>query len=372
MSQIKKNGLDVDQEKNYLVGLLAEDHDISGQIAGAFGSPGQRSDIQFYDRLDHDLNSVFCAIDPIGYPDKLKSLVQTMMISDYHILILNLDSGITPAIGEIIVAMDIFAAYFKKTPLIAIGNINANNEYKLEELKNKLGKIIGQTALKDAPIVEIKDKDDREKLKHLIIDYKKEPPTELVNSGEGEHTLVDIDHVFPVKGIGTVILGIVKMGLVKASEMLYLIGVNKKVIIRSIQKQDRDFKVAKTGDRVGLAIKGIKPEEIERGNILCTPGLFETTNKLKIKVKVVNYYKHPLSPESARQFHIFIRLASAPFKITKGDKIDPGKEGIIEIETFRPVPCPKSNMLKELGKGIIGELNKFENKLRIVGYFEII
>ncbi|MCP4763644.1 MAG: hypothetical protein GY870_17875, partial [archaeon] len=182
-----------------------------------------------------------------------------------------------------------------------------------------------------------------------------------------EKTIVDIDHCFPVKGIGTVILGLVKSGQVEAGKMLNLVGLNKKVIIRSIQKQDRDFKTAEGGDRVGLAIKGIKADEIERGFILAAPNLFKTGNKFQIKVNRTQFYKGELNPDSNRQFTAFIGLSTSPLKVIGGDLIKLGEEGVIEVETSKEMPYPIKN-----AKGIIAELNKFENKLRIVGFFKII
>lgn len=352
------------KERNYLVGILSENHKLSENVGGAFGSPGQKTDIQFYDRLDQQLHAVFCAIDAIGYPDKLKCLIETMMITDYHVLLIDLEKGINAAIGEIIVAMDFYVEHFNVKPFIVIGNINEKTEYNLDNLKKTLNKLISNTALKDAPILQLREKDDREQVKKQIIEVAKSIPLPTADKSK---TIVFIDHVFPVAGIGTVILGVVKSGTVTAGEMLNLIGPNKKVIIRSIQKQDRDFKTAEAGDRVGLAIKGIKPEEIDRNMVLAASDLFRTSKIFKIKVKVSPYFKESLNPQSGRQYTMFINLANAPFKVVGGNEVKPGNVGELEIECAREMPIPLHN-----GKGIIVDLNKFENKLRIVGYFDVL
>ncbi|MCW6167348.1 MAG: hypothetical protein LVQ64_02755, partial [Thermoplasmatales archaeon] len=64
---------------------------------------------------------------------------------------------------------------------------------------------------------------------------------------------VPLDHVFPVKGVGTVALGVVRQ-------------------IRSIQVHDVDVKEAEAGERVGVALKGVEVDQVERGQILAPAG----------------------------------------------------------------------------------------------------
>jgi selenocysteine-specific translation elongation factor len=78
---------------------------------------------------------------------------------------------------------------------------------------------------------------------------------------------IDIDKACPVRGLGTVVLGIVMRGTVKVHDELYHSS-GKKVLVRSIQSQDVDITEAGTGTRVGLVLKGIEHEEIEKGDIL--------------------------------------------------------------------------------------------------------
>ncbi len=86
------------------------------------------------------------------------------------------------------------------------------------------------------------------------------------NGSEGD-PVIEIDHSFSVKGVGAVLLGIVKKGTVRVHDEL-LSSSGKSISIRSIQSQDQDVKEAGVNTRVGLAIRGAEPEEIEKGDIL--------------------------------------------------------------------------------------------------------
>lgn len=356
--------MEAEQEHNFLVGLLTENRELAESIGGALGKPGQRTDLQFYDRLDEDLNAVFCAIDAVGYPDKLKSLIHTMMITKYHVMLIDIRRGLTPANAEILVLMEIFYKEFNTIPMFALCDVSSEYEYLYDSRIEELKKLLSSTTLKDAIIIQIFSKDDRKKIKENILEQKKKLES---SDSEANEPVVLIDNVFPVKGIGTVILGTMKSGSLKVNDMLHLIGLDKKVIIRSIQKHDRDFKDAVAGERVGLAVKGVKSDVIDRDIILSEPQLFEIKQKLQVELHTIAYYKHTVSPDSDRQFTLFSNLASSPFKVVEGEAIKPGEKGKVMIKLTNPLPVEKKQPV-----AVIAELNKFDSQLRVVGYCKII
>ena len=356
-------------EKNFVVGILGDNFDINNLIGQSLGSPGTRSDILFYNRLDNSLNQVFCGLTPLDYPEKIKPLLQTLAISNIHILVIDLNAGLNASIGEILVAMDLFYQLYRTKALIVIAGINSNTEWKLSETRKKVEVILESTSLKNTAIFELKIKEDYDKLKKEIIKLgikllEKDSRNEI-------NTKILIDHVFPVKGIGTVILGIVKQGKVESGQLLEIAGYEsavKKVIIRSIQKHDRNFKVAFEGDRVGLALKGnISPRDVSRDNILVSPGVFEQVNEITAKVFINQYYVPKgdiIKPGDGTQYFGLVGLKLSPLKFIDGQDLLPGKSGIVRIHFDKFVVYDGMEL-----KGIITEQNRFTNKLRIVGYF---
>ncbi|MFW9819340.1 MAG: EF-Tu/IF-2/RF-3 family GTPase, partial [Candidatus Thorarchaeota archaeon] len=247
--------------------------------------------------------------------------------------------------------------------------ITSRNEWKLLDFKDKVKKILDTTSLKDTQIIDLRIKEDYIKLKKKIIELHSLFGG-LSNKINGI-TKILIDHAFPVKGIGTVILGIVKEGKISTGQMLELTGYNgpsKKVIIRSIQKHDRDFKTAIKGDRVGLALKGnISAEDISRDNILINPGLLKSEHQIKARVFINQFYKpkdNVVKPGNGIQYNSLVDLKSTPFKFTSGDEILPGSSGIVNMKFDKLFYHNGSGL-----KGIITDFNRFDNKLRIVGYF---
>ncbi|MFX0010972.1 MAG: EF-Tu/IF-2/RF-3 family GTPase [Candidatus Hermodarchaeota archaeon] len=356
-------------ERNFIVGIFGENKELNNRIGQAIGSPGTKSDIQFYNRLDSELNQVFCALTPLDYPEKIKPLLQSLTLTNIHLLIVDLNIGLNATIGELIVAIDLFHQLYNTEVLIIVDGINSKTEWKLSEVRKKITQLTETTSFKNAELFEIKTKEDFHLLKQKIIKLgiklaEQEPTGSNI-------TKILIDHAFPVKGIGTVILGIVKEGKVTAGQMLELSGYDgpsKKVIVRSIQKHDRDFKEAYQGDRVGLALKGnIAPNEISRDNFLISHGSYKPETEIKARVSLNEYFKPKdkyIKPGNGIQFNALVDVKLSPFKFIKGDDLYPGKTAEATLK-FDKLLYHTGNGLR----GIIADLNKFENKLRIVGSF---
>ena len=266
--------------------------------------------------------------------------------------------------------MELFHDLFHTECLIAIAGIDSKNEWSLPEMETKLHNILSTTDLKNTKIIELRQKTDFELLKSHIIELGSKF---LLNKiPNGDYTKIMIDHAFPVKGIGTVILGIVDNGQVQAGQMVEIIGyedVNKKVIIKSIQKHDRNFKTATTGDRVGLALKGnISADQINRDNLLTSQGRFFFETKIKANIYVNQFYKPKggsIKPNDGIQYFGLVDLKSSPLKIISGEEIAPGKSGKVELQFDKKLFHDGNGL-----KGILTEMNKFNGNLRIVGHFQ--
>ena len=92
-------------------------------------------------------------------------------------------------------------------------------------------------------------------------------------------------------------------------------------------------------------------------------------NEIKIEAKIyINPFYKPKSgiikPGDGTQYHALSDLKISPIKLLSGDEIKPGNSGNVIMSLEKPLVHDGNGI-----KGIITELNRFENKLRIIGYF---
>ena len=358
------------KERTFLVGIFGDNFEHRKLLGQALGAPGTSSDIQFYNRFDPKLGHIFTTLTPIDYPEKLKPFLQTLIITDIHILIIDIEMGLNASIGEILVGLDLFHENFNSRVIIALSGINSKTEWKLNDVKTKIETVLKETSLQEIELIEIRHKDDYNLLKELITELRSDKLQ--IESKDSEYAKVLIDHAFSVKGIGTVILGIVKKGAIHSSQLLEFTGNNsvpKKIIIRSIQKHDRIFKDAFEGDRVGLALKGnISPQEISRDNIIVTQGIFKNEKEIIADVYINPFYKPKngsIIPGDSTQYNGIAELKVSPLNVVEGEVLTPGNSGRVKLRFDKP--------LYHDGKGLHGilcDLTRFENKLRIIGNFK--
>ncbi len=355
------------EEVSLTIGILGADHIITKLVGEALGTPGTKSDLQYYNRLDLALKCVFTAVDPITYSEKIKSLIQTCAETKIHVMCIDASAGITPEIGEIIIAMEIFAREFQTRTLTIIGGITGANEWRIPEIRTQLQKFVASTVLKGMEIVPLKERADYQSLKEKIVLLGKEIPQ--YDPSNSHYAKVLIDHAFPVKGVGTVVLGVVVEGQIRAGDMYDLVPVQNKVILRSIQKFDRDFKTATKGDRVGLALKGVRAEDVDRNAIFGTMGEFSTSSSLEGTLRVSPYYKPQndtgkLNPIDTIQYYLIVDLGVSPVKLTRGNPLAPGETGAVSLELSRPLVHDHRGL-----HGILMEFGPFIKRSRIIGTF---
>jgi selenocysteine-specific translation elongation factor len=211
------------------------------QIVNDLGKKGTTTDLSIYDRKTRD--TIYTWTVPITFPDKIQSLMQAINIAEYAIVNV---AKIDKYLGEQILALD--AINVREGFII--------HSYEVDEEKQK--NLIKHTSISDFKLLA-----DIDQLKQLMNNL--EP-----RSQEGD-CMIPIDHVFRVKRVGTVVLGVIKHGVVRTFDQLKILPRGKNIIVKSIQMHDDTVTESKSPARVGLAIKGVDADEISRGDVLCSP-----------------------------------------------------------------------------------------------------
>lgn len=242
----------------------------SKDFAGAVGKKGTVTDMTFFE-LKKGNDSV-TLIEPSKYPEKLSSLFYSVAMAEYAILVVE---KIDANLGETIVMVDSLG--------IDKGWIVLRNFIQPEQIKPLLAgtTLEGYQPLEDDAIK------TREMLLDLACNTKKE-------AGAGTCGSCPIDSHFNVKGVGTVVLGSVIDGYFKVHDKMNILPLKKEVILKSIQKHDIDAQDGIKGDHVGLALRGIESDELDRGFVATTDPSLKMTKAVENKATLVKFWPTPL------------------------------------------------------------------------------
>ena len=242
----------------------------SKDFAGNVGKKGTVTDMTFFELKKGD-DSV-TLIEPSKYPEKLSSLFYSVAMSEYTILVVE---KIDSFLGETIVMIDSLG--------IDKGWIVLKNYIQEEQLKP----LLAGTCLERYQYIE----DDATKTRELLLDLAYNTKKE---AGSGTCGSCPIDSHFNVKGVGTVVLGSVIDGYFKKHDKMKVLPTNKDVILKSIQKHDVDAEDGIKGDHVGLALRGIESEELDRGYVVSTDTSLKLTRSIKNRATLVKFWPAPI------------------------------------------------------------------------------
>lgn len=260
------------------IGIFHDDN-----LASDLGKKATESDMVLFHRKTNE--SIFTFVYPVD--DKIIPKSQIVNMIDFAIISAE---KITPNLGETILMLDSIGL---DKGIIVTPPYNDNTQ---------LNKMIKDTTLES---FELMEKDVHQIMKHL--------QQQTINKNSEKPVAVTIDHSFHVKGVGEVILGFVNQGTVKKHDKLTLFPMEKEIIIRSIQMQDKDFDTAPSGSRVGLAVKGVKVDELSRGCIVSEPDTVENTSTIMVSIT-----KNPFYPKIKEgKYHMTIGLQTVPITISK-------------------------------------------------------
>lgn len=265
--------------------------------ARGIGKAGTTSDITFYNiKRGEDTVTM---IEPARYPERIQSLFFAVSMADAVILVVD---EIDPAFGETVVMLH--AVGVRKGYLILRNYLDLS----------RITPLIQGTVVEGYRLVE----DDPVALREHLLQDATAVTRDSKQKGGG---IVSIDHHFNVKGIGTVILGSVRAGSIHKHDLVAVLPGKKTAQIRSIQKHDDDCSTASAGDRVGLAMKNIGSEDLDRGFVLSTDEDVATTRTIQGQAELVSFWQHPL--REGMVLHIGHWMQFVPGRV---DRVDPGND----------------------------------------------
>jgi selenocysteine-specific translation elongation factor len=237
------------------------------------GKKGTTSDITFYNLKKGEATVTF--VEPTRYPEKLSSLFYAVSLSDRVVLVVN---EMNASFGECVLMLQ--CANKSAGSLILRNYITPD----------QIAPLIKGTILEHYEVIEEDMVGLREKMLEIAI-KKTAHQKAHETAGNG---VVPVDTHFNVKGVGVVVLGSVAQGLIKKHETLRVLPGGKTAQIRSIQKHDDDAETGVSGDRVGLALRNIEPEDLDRGFVLTSDPSVTFATTVSGKAQLVKYWPAPL------------------------------------------------------------------------------
>jgi len=183
--------------------------------------------------------------------------------------------------------------------------------------------------------------------------------------------LMPVEDVFSISGRGTVVTGRIEKGVIKIGEEVEIVGFKstRKTIVTGIEMFRKLLDEGRAGDNVGCLLRGLKREDIERGQVLAKPGSINPHNKFTAEVYVLSKEeggRHtPFFTKYRPQFYFRTTDVTGTVTLPKGvEMVMPGDNVSITVELLTPIAMNKELRFaireggRTVGAGVVSQIIK--------------
>jgi elongation factor Tu len=183
--------------------------------------------------------------------------------------------------------------------------------------------------------------------------------------------LMPVEDVFTITGRGTVVTGRVERGIVKTGEEIEMVGLgaDKKTVVTGVEMFRKILDEGQAGDNVGLLLRGIGKEEVERGMVMSKPGAITPHTKFKAEVYVLTKAeggRHtPFFNGYRPQFYFRTTDVTGSATLPEGvEMVMPGDNVTMDVELIAPIAMdPELRFAireggRTVGAGVVTEITE--------------
>ncbi len=294
----------------------------------------------------------YAHIDCPGHADYIKNMITGAAQMDGAILVVSAPDGPMPQTREHIllanqVGVPAMVVFLNKIDMVDDPELIDLVEQEIRELLNKYEfpgdtiPIIRGSALK---ALEAKSADDE--AAKPILDLVKaldESIPEPVRETD-KPFLMPVEDVFSIEGRGTVATGRIERGIIKLNEEIEIIGIKptQKTIVTGIEMFNKQLDEGRAGDNAGILLRGLKREDVERGQVLAKPGSVtphtEFEGEVYILTKEEGGRHTPFFTGYKPQFYIRTTDVTGEVSLPEGtEMVMPGDTVNVKIKLLAPV-----------------------------------
>ncbi len=323
------------------------------------------------------VNRHYAHVDCPGHADYIKNMITGAAQMDGAILVVAATDGAMPQTREHIllarqVGVPAMVVFLNKCDMVDDEELIELVEMELRELLDKY-----EFPGDDIPFVQgsallaLENPDDEEKAKcvwdlmEAIDTYIPEPERDV-----DQPFLMPVEDVFSISGRGTVATGRVERGVIKVGEEIEIVGIREteKTTVTGVEMFRKLLDQGQAGDNIGALLRGVKRDEIERGQVLAKPGSITPHTKFKAECYILSKDeggRHtPFFNGYRPQFYFRTTDVTGVVTLPEGvEMVMPGDNVSVEAELITPIAMDVGLRFaireggRTVGAGVISEIS---------------
>ncbi len=293
----------------------------------------------------------YAHVDCPGHADYVKNMITGAAQMDGAILVVSAADGPMPQTREHIllarqVGVPYIVVFLNKVDMVDDPELLELVELELRELLNQYDFPGDEVPIiKGSALEALTNPDDEEKIKPILelmdaVDEYIPTPQRDVD----KPFLMPVEDVFSITGRGTVGTGRVERGRVKTGDEVEIVGLGakRKTVVTGVEMFRKMLDYGEAGDNIGLLLRGVDKDELERGMVIAAPGSITPHTKFKCEVYVLTKEeggRHtPFFNGYRPQFYFRTTDVTGVLKLEPGvEMVMPGDNVNMEVELIQPI-----------------------------------
>jgi len=324
-------------------------------------------------------NRHYAHIDCPGHSDYIKNMVTGAAQMDGAILVVSAADGPMPQTREhILLARQVgvpnIVVYLNKVDqvddeeLLELVELETRDLLTQYEFDGDGASVVKGSALKALEAIAGKEDEKWTESINQILDAIDEK-IPLPERDVDKPFLMGVEDIFSITGRGTVGTGRIERGVVKVGDQVEIVGLKdtRKTVVTGVEMFRKLLDEGQAGDNVGLLLRGVEREDLERGQVVAAPGSITPHKKFKGEVYVLKKEeggRHtPFFNGYRPQFYFRTTDVTGNAKLPEGvEMVMPGDNVTIEVELIAPIAMEKGLRFaireggKTVGAGVVTEV----------------
>ena len=277
-------------------------------------------------------------VDVPGHERFVKNMLAGVGGIDLALLIVAADEGIMPQTREHLAILDLLDI---SKGIVVITKNDLVDKELLSLVRLEIDELVKSTTLAEAPVVAVSARtgeglpDMVSTIDRLLISA--EPRKDI-----GRPRLL-IDRAFTIAGSGTVITGTLVDGSLSVRQEVEVVPSGVKARLRGLQTHKARIDVAKPGSRVAANLAGVAVSQLERGDVLTSPGWLVPTARVDVKLRMLSDLKHALRHGATVSFFSGTAEVMAKVHLLEKEKLDSGDVSWAQFALAKPVALVKGD-----------------------------
>ncbi len=291
----------------------------------------------------------YAHIDMPGHADYIKNMITGAAQVDGAILVVSAADGPMAQTREhLLLAKQVnvpaIVVFLNKVDMVTDPELLDLVEVEVRELLTKYG-FDGDKApvIKGSALKALEGDPEQEKhiqeLMDAVDSYIPTPVRDL-----DKPFLMPVEDVFSIKGRGTVVTGRIERGVVKVNEEVEIVGLKttQKTVVTGVEMFRKQLDEGQAGDNVGLLLRGIEKDQVERGQVIAKPGSITPHTEFEAQVYILTKEeggRHtPFFSGYRPQFYIRTTDVTGEVTLQEGvEMVMPGDDAKMKVKLIQPV-----------------------------------